>query len=179
MISSSHGQGVKQRKWEAYMQNTKPFLKPGLRNSGFSKKGKPKSLFSMFLIFKQWMSSRKTQQRLISWAARVDVPNNGAPIHQSSLIRALPTKADHREVAWVCPSLAGSRRDMELTYNWAPRVRWQMGLRNFQQANLYVSLSPSYKSRQAFNVGRKRSRQTHISFILSLIKYALHSAQEY
>lgn len=44
-----------------------------------------------------------------------------------------------------------------------------MGPRNFQQANFYVSLSPSYKGRQAFNVGRERSRQAHVSFILPLI----------
>lgn len=69
----------------------------------------------------------------------------------------------------VCPSLPGIRGDMELTYNWAPRVRWQMGLRNFQQANFYVSFSLSYKSRQAFNVGRKRKeagRHTFHSFFL-------------
>lgn len=42
----------------------------------------------------------------------------------------------------VCPSRAGIRRDMQLTYNWASRERWQMGLRNFPASQFLCQLSP-------------------------------------
>lgn len=42
----------------------------------------------------------------------------------------------------VCPSLAGIRGDIELTCNWAPRVRWQMGLRKFAASQFLCQLFP-------------------------------------
>lgn len=122
----------------------------------------------MFLIVKPGKPLRKYSTGIFPEQPHGGISNNKAPIHQASLTRALAAEADHREVTCGLSLTSRHQRGHAADIQLGFKGKVTNGAEKLSSKPIFMSaFPPSYMSRQAFNVGRKRRRkavrQTHIS----------------
>lgn len=137
----------------------------------------------MFLIIKHGKPPRKGSTGVFPEQLRGGISNNKAPIHQASLTRALAAEADHREVTCGVSLTSRHQKGHAVDIQLGFKGKVTNGAEKLSSKPIFMSaFPPSYMSRQAFNVGRKRKgkgagRHTfHPSFCN---KHALHTTRYY
>lgn len=139
--------------------------------------------FPCFLLSSTENHPENAAQALFPEQLRGGISNNKAPIHQASLTRALAAEADHREVTCGLSLTSRHQKGHAVDIQLGFKGKVTNGAEKLSSKPIFMSaFPPSYISRQAFNVGRKRKgkgagRHTfHPSFCN---KHALHTTRYY
>ena len=127
------------------------------------------------------MPPRKNSKGVFPEQPRGDIPNNRAPIHQPSLIRALAAKADHREVTCALSLTARHQKGPGVDIQLGSKGKVTNGAEKLSSKPMFMSaFSSAVRADKHLMWGEKEKKQAATHSILSFFnKYALHTTRYY